>query len=163
MLYHYQQFQKDANFEHNLKSYAMRLTFEGVCDLSDLGLEAFHFLEGKCMKQHGHRHKSHSPSRFVNNLPPPKELDLAVAFAALWLQYAGTEMYRKIDDAKVITGPGPTWEMPGVSTQRWAYWKFRLGEIAEDGNIGEETRTLARVIVRKMKMVEPVGYIKKVS
>ena len=72
-------------------------------------------------------------------------------------------MYRNVDDEKVITGPGPTWEMPGLSTQRWQYWKFRLGEIAEDENVGDKTRILARVMVRKMEMIEPVEHVNAVS
>jgi hypothetical protein len=83
----------------------------------------------------------------------PDALDDNVPAAAVWILHAGVWLFKKGDNGEGVEGDGVgfnpeeiTWlyEGPcGYNRERWAFWKKRFGEEAENMEAGEETRTFA--------------------
>src|SRR6266566_5183426 len=87
---------------------------------------------------------------------PPELGDCYVISAAQWILYAGKELFsdrrqpRDAKDQSLRTGtlfPGP----PGVSLERWQFWKKRFGELG--AQLGNEAKKEAEAAIIAMEAI----------
>lgn len=83
--------------------------------------------------------------------PPEAEIefDIKLWVATEWLIQGAPFMYREMtstrpldEEEKRTTAPGPLCkDVPGVSLQRWAFWRSRLSEIAKTNTFTKVSAT----------------------
>ncbi|KAI9887040.1 MAG: hypothetical protein M1823_001112 [Watsoniomyces obsoletus] len=135
----------------NINAYIARLTRDGSVNLIWYGIRALAAaLEGQMTRAHEHTSRWEVESDFV----PGPELDCYLAVAADWISICGPALFGTNPDISGGEG-GPMWEgPPGLSSERWQFWKQRLEELSEQEKVEEQTRQLARDTRQKMTEIE---------
>ncbi|KAH7040615.1 uncharacterized protein B0I36DRAFT_311095 [Microdochium trichocladiopsis] len=91
-----------------------------------------------------------------------KEANREVLTATVWIEYAGPLLFEKIlwspnptlgDDDKRLLRAGPLYKGgPGLSSDRWLFWKTRLDEVADKKEVTDEAKDAAVRVARLMEV-----------
>lgn len=90
-----------------------------------------------------------------------KEANREVLTAAVWIEYAGSILFEKVlwnpsptlgeEDERLLRA-GPRYKGgPGLSSDRWLFWKNRLEEVAEKKEVTDDAKDAA---IRAAKLME---------
>ncbi|PKX97265.1 DUF3632 domain-containing protein [Aspergillus novofumigatus IBT 16806] len=90
-----------------------------------------------------------------------KEVHGEAAAAAMWMVYGGENLFSQLADAvedeekERLMRPGTLYSGQGqLSPERWQFWKQRFGEMSEQVQVNDETKSVIRLAREKMESVE---------
>ncbi|OCK80675.1 hypothetical protein K432DRAFT_381990 [Lepidopterella palustris CBS 459.81] len=140
----------------NVNAFVARLTREG---LADFWLYAIWAMRPALEEKHSDYEVAHKRATAAVNM------DALVPAAAVWVLVAGRELWEKREDLtrtnKNEGDPAKGGEMwkgkSEFSRERWAFWRRRFGEEAENGELSEETRRIAKEAAERMEEIEREG------
>lgn len=103
---------------------------------------------------HRHRHTQQISSNPIHG----DHYNAWLEMAALWMEKAGTEIYRQSKGSKSEEGGGLLWsrslQEETNQIDKWQFWKERLRVIGNFEGSNEEIKNVVRKIERAMKETE---------